>query len=69
MFENLSERLERSLKILKGEGRITEVNALTFLPDFCSAVSAARGFDTRNGIKWEIVRSSVTLATDQNPIL
>ncbi|MDD2226238.1 MAG: GTPase, partial [Dysgonamonadaceae bacterium] len=24
MFENLSERLERSFKILKGEGRITE---------------------------------------------
>ena len=26
MFENLSDRLERSFKILKGEGRITEVN-------------------------------------------
>ena len=26
MFENLSERLERSFKILKGEGKITEVN-------------------------------------------
>ena len=26
MFENLSERLERSFKILKGEGRITEIN-------------------------------------------
>jgi len=26
MFENLQERLERSIKILKGEGRITEVN-------------------------------------------
>ena len=24
MFENLSERLERSFKILKGEGKITE---------------------------------------------
>ena len=26
MFENLSERLERSFKILKGEGKITEIN-------------------------------------------
>jgi signal recognition particle subunit SRP54 len=26
MFENLSERLERSFKILKGQGRITEIN-------------------------------------------
>ena len=26
MFENLTERLERSLKLLKGEGRITEIN-------------------------------------------
>ena len=26
MFENLSEKLERSFKILKGEGRITEIN-------------------------------------------
>ena len=26
MFENLNERLERSFKILKGEGKITEIN-------------------------------------------
>ena len=26
MFENLSERLERSFKVLKGEGKITEIN-------------------------------------------
>ena len=26
MFDNLSDRLERSFKILKGEGKITEVN-------------------------------------------
>lgn len=33
MFENLSERLERSLKILKGEGKITEVNVAETLKD------------------------------------
>ena len=26
MFENLSEKLERSFKVLKGEGKITEIN-------------------------------------------
>ncbi len=29
MFDNLSERLERSFKILKGEGKITEINVAT----------------------------------------
>jgi signal recognition particle subunit SRP54 len=33
MFENLSERLERSFKILKGEGRITELNVAETLKD------------------------------------
>ena len=38
MFENLSERLERSLKILKGEGRITEVNVAETLKDVRKAL-------------------------------
>ena len=33
MFDNLSERLERSFKILKGEGRITEINVAETLKD------------------------------------
>lgn len=33
MFENLSERLERSFKILKGEGHITEINVAETLKD------------------------------------
>ncbi len=33
MFENLNERLERSFKILKGEGRITEINVAETLKD------------------------------------
>ena len=28
MFDNLSERLERSFKLLKGEGKITEILSL-----------------------------------------
>ncbi len=33
MFENLSEKLERSFKILKGEGRITEINVAETLKE------------------------------------
>ncbi len=33
MFENLSERLDRSFKILKGEGKITEINVAETLKD------------------------------------
>ena len=38
MFETLSERLERSFKILKGEGRITEVNVAETLKDVRKAL-------------------------------
>ena len=33
MFENLSEHLERSFKILKGEGKITDINVAETLKD------------------------------------
>ena len=33
MFNTLSERLERSFKILKGEGRITEINIAETMKD------------------------------------
>jgi len=33
MFENLSEKLERSFKLLKGQGRITEINVAETLKD------------------------------------
>ena len=33
MFDNLSERLERSFKILRGEGKITEINVAETLKD------------------------------------
>ena len=33
MFDNLSERLERSFKLLKGEGKITEINDAETLKD------------------------------------
>ena len=38
MFENLSERLERSFKILKGEGKITDINVAETLKDIRRAL-------------------------------
>ena len=38
MFENLSERLERSFKILRGQGRITEINVAETVKDIRKAL-------------------------------
>ena len=38
MFENLTDRLERSFKILKGEGRITEINVAETLKEIRRAL-------------------------------
>ncbi|MCR4569479.1 MAG: signal recognition particle protein [Bacteroidales bacterium] len=54
MFENLSERLERSFKILKGEGKITEINIAETVKDIRKALldadvsyKVAKDFTTR----------------------
>mgnify|MGYP001063081676 FL=1 len=41
MFEKLSDRLERSFKILKGEGKITEINVAETLKDVRRALTDA----------------------------
>lgn len=41
MFENLSQRLERSFKLLKGQGRITEINIAESLKDIRKALIEA----------------------------
>lgn len=41
MFENLSDRLERSFKILKGQGKITEINVAETLKDVRRALTDA----------------------------
>ena len=33
MFENLTDRLERSFKVLKGEGKISEINVAETLKE------------------------------------
>ncbi|MCD4793174.1 MAG: signal recognition particle protein [Bacteroidales bacterium] len=56
MFDNLSERLERSFKILKGQGRITEINIADALKDVRRAlldadVSYKTAKDFTNNVK------------------
>lgn len=41
MFENLSDRLERSFKLLKGQGKITEINVAETLKDVRKALLEA----------------------------
>ena len=41
MFENLSEKLERSFKVLKGKGRITEINVAETIKEIRKALSDA----------------------------
>jgi signal recognition particle subunit SRP54 len=38
MFENLSDKLERSFKLLKGQGRITEINVAETLKEIRRAL-------------------------------
>ena len=38
MFENLTDKLERSFKLIKGEGRITEINVAETLKEIRRAL-------------------------------
>ena len=42
MFENLTDRLERSFKILKGEGRISEINIAETLKEIAPRADRRR---------------------------
>ncbi len=67
MFENLSERLERSFKILKGEGKITEINVAETVKDIRKAlldadVSFAVARDFCNRVKDKAMGANVLTA-------
>ena len=46
MFENLTDRLERSLRILKGEGKITEINVAETLKEIRRSLIDADATDS-----------------------
>lgn len=65
MFDNLSERLERSFKILKGEGKITEINVAETLKDVRRALMEA---DVSHQIAKRFIDEVKTKALGQNII-
>ena len=67
MFENLSERLQRSFKILKGEGKITEINIAETVKDIRKAlldadVSFHVAKDFTNTVKEKAIGANVLTA-------
>lgn len=74
MFENLSERLERSFKILKGQGRITEINIAETLKDVRKALldadvnyKVAKAFT--DDVKAKALGQNVLLAVKPNEMM
>ena len=65
MFENLSERLERSFKLLKGQGKITEINVAETLKDVRRALLDA---DVNYEVAKNFTDSVKTKALGQNVI-
>lgn len=74
MFENLSERLERSFKLLKGQGRITEINIAETLKDVRKALldadvnyKVAKSFTDE--VKAKALGQNVLLAVKPNEMM
>lgn len=63
MFDNLSERLERSFKILKGEGKISEINISEALKDVRRALMEA---DVNYKIAQDFIKTAKQKALGQN---
>lgn len=65
MFENLQERLERSFKILKGQGKITEINVAETMKDVRRALLDA---DVNYKVATQFMNAVKTKAMGQNVI-
>lgn len=65
MFENLSERLERSFKILKGQGKITEINVAETMKDVRRALLDA---DVNYKVATQFMKTVKEKAMGQNVI-
>ena len=64
MFDNLSDRLERSFKILKGEGKITEINVAETLKDIRRALLGdGQKKEYEGRVSWISSRSEFTPKT------
>ncbi len=74
MFESLSDRLERSFKILKGQGRITEINVAETTKEIRKAlidadVSYAIAKEFTNSVKEKAIGMNVINAVSPNQLM
>jgi len=74
MFDNLSDRLEKSFKILKGQGRITEINVAETLKDVRRALLDADvnfkiAKDFTNNVKEKALGQDVLTAVKPNELM
>ncbi|MBN2236318.1 MAG: signal recognition particle protein [Bacteroidales bacterium] len=74
MFEGLSERLERSLKVLKGQGRISEINVAETVKEIRKAlleadVSYKIAKDFTNTVKEKALGQNVLTAVSPNQLM
>ena len=74
MFESLSDRLERSFKILKGQGRITEINVAETTKEIRKAlidadVSYAIAKELTNSVKEKAIGMNVINAVSPNQLM
>lgn len=58
MFDNLSERFERLFKILKGEGKIIEINVVEILKDVCKVL-----FDV--DVNYKVVKGFIDMVKEK----
>ena len=74
MFESLSERLERSFKVLRGQGRITEINVAETTKEIRKAlidadVSYAIAKEFTNSVKEKAIGMNVINAVSPNQLM
>jgi signal recognition particle subunit SRP54 len=74
MFDNLQERLERSFKLLKGQGKITEINVAETLKDVRRALLDADvnfkiAKDFTNEVKEKAMGANVLTAVKPNELM
>ena len=74
MFESLSDRLERSFKILKGQGKITEINVAETTKEIRKAlidadVSYAIAKEFTNSVKEKAIGMNVINAVSPNQLM
>ncbi len=74
MFDNLQERLERSFKLLKGQGKITEINVAETLKDVRRALLDADvnfkiAKDFTNDVKEKALGANVLTAVKPNELM